>query len=53
MLQVNPRDIEDFRARSGGHWLPIAETLSRGSMTALACGTDRSNIKLKVEPQCS
>lgn len=52
-LQVNPLVMEDFKARSGGHWLPIAETFNKGSITALAYGTDKSNIKFNVDPQRS
>lgn len=50
MLQVNPRVIVDASARNGGHWFPIAETFNNGSITALAYGTDRSKISVKVDP---
>ena len=52
-LQVKPRVMVDWRALSGGHWLPMAEMFNSGSITALAYGTDRSNIRLSVEPQRS
>lgn len=52
-LQSKPREIFDFSALIGGQRFPIADTLSRGSITALAYGTDRSNIKFNVEPHRS
>lgn len=52
-LQVNPFVIELLIALSGGHWFPIDDTFKTGSISALAYGTDKSNIKFKVEPQRS
>lgn len=52
-LQVKPLVIELRIALSGGHWLPIDETLSTGSIRALAYGTDRSKMRFSVEPQRS
>lgn len=52
-LQVKPLEIELLMALKGGHWFPIDDTLSTGSISALACGTDKSNIRFNVEPQRS
>nr|CAD7426812.1 unnamed protein product [Timema monikensis] len=35
-LQSKPLEMLERRALKGGHWLPIADTFRRGSMTALA-----------------
>ena len=52
-LQSKPLEMLDLIALIGGHKFPMAETFSRGSMTALAYGTERSKMRLRVEPQRS
>lgn len=53
VVHVKPLDIELLIALNGGHWLPIDETFSTGSIRALAYGTERSKIRFNVVPQRS